>query len=71
MIAALIDLLGRPIVSTSANVQGEFSPTHYNEIEKKIIDQVDYVFKTDRHKNNGSASLLIKFNEEGELLFLR
>jgi len=67
----IIDNLGRPIVSTSANFQGQASPVEFQEIDKKIIEEVDYVFKSGRNNRNENPSLIIKFNQEGELLFLR
>ena len=35
--------LGRPVVSTSANISGEDTPRNLAEISREIIDGVDYV----------------------------
>jgi len=35
----------RPVVSTSANVSGRPTPRNYSQIEREIIDAVDYVVK--------------------------
>lgn len=68
----LIDDLGHPIVSTSANVQGEASPSIYSEITDKVKSQVDYIFKSGRiNGNNSLASPIIKYDKEGQLIFLR
>ena len=68
----LIELLGRPLVSTSANVQAHVTPTDYDSVEEIVKEQVDYIFKSGRsNKENGLASMLIAFSEEGELIFLR
>ena len=39
----LIAALGRPIISTSANISGEDSPQTFAEISDKVIEQMDYV----------------------------
>ena len=40
---AMLRKLGRPIVSTSANISGEDTPRNLAEISREIIDGVDYV----------------------------
>ena len=72
MLCDLISMLGCPLVSTSANKQGISTPRHFSEIDVDVIKQVDYVFKSGRkYKEKNPPSMLIKFNEEGELIFLR
>jgi L-threonylcarbamoyladenylate synthase len=39
----IISLLGRPIVSTSANVSDKPTPIYFNQISDDIKNQVDYV----------------------------
>lgn len=39
----LIERLGKPITSTSANVSGEPSPSFFNEINEQMKNSVDYV----------------------------
>lgn len=39
----LIRALGKPIVSTSANIAGEISPVNFQGISHEIVDSVDYV----------------------------
>jgi len=39
----LINQLGKPIISTSANVSGGVTPQIYSEISKTILSDVDYV----------------------------
>jgi len=39
----LINLLGKPLVSTSANITGLSTPITFNQISQEIIRQVDYV----------------------------
>lgn len=72
MLCDLIALLGCPLVSTSANSSGKETPRHFHEIESEIVSNVDYVFQSKRHvKDNNPPSMLIKFDEQGELIFLR
>lgn len=68
----IIDKLGRPIVSTSANKQGVPFPGNYNDISPEIINDVDYTCLAGRNlKEVGRPSLMIRYNDEGELIFLR
>ena len=68
----LIQMLGKPLVSTSANIQSMETPQNYEDIDARVLEQVDYVFKTGRKvKNKQIASMLIAFDDEGELIFLR
>jgi len=67
-----ISELGKPIVSTSANIASHKSPEKFSDIEKAIIQNVDYVVKSDNGSiQRSKSSMLIRYNEEGELFFLR
>lgn len=69
------ELIGRfrkPIVSTSANFSGKPSPENFGQIEKSVIDAVDYVVKyrqDDRQKQ--SASPVIKVELNGTIKIIR
>ena len=68
----LITRLRKPIVSTSANLSGKPSPGNFSEIEKSVIDLVDYVVKyrqDDRQKQ--SASPVIKIELNGTIKIIR
>ena len=68
----LITHLDHPIVSTSANIQNEESPTCFNNIDPKVIESVDYTCLSCRDsKEDKSSSTLISYSGEGELFFLR
>jgi L-threonylcarbamoyladenylate synthase len=41
----LIKRFRKPIVSTSANLSGKVSPASFKDVDKTIIDSVDYVVK--------------------------
>ncbi|PWU04226.1 MAG: threonylcarbamoyl-AMP synthase [Bacteroidetes bacterium] len=67
----LIKRLRGPIVSTSANISGEATPSNFGEISNEIIQAVDYVVKfrqNDRSKSVPSA--IVKW-ERGELKIIR
>jgi L-threonylcarbamoyladenylate synthase len=68
----LITEYGRPLVSTSANLAGEPSPTHFGTVSTSIINQVDYVFPAYTEKGiSGVPSVIARYDENGELDFLR
>ena len=64
--------LGRPIVSTSANISGEATPAHLPEVAREIIDGVDLVVSPRYEgKPTGRASSIIQFNEDASLRIIR
>jgi L-threonylcarbamoyladenylate synthase len=68
----LITRFRKPLVSTSANFSGKPSPKYFDEIDKELIDSVDYVVKyrqDDRQKR--SASPVIKLNPDGSIKIIR
>ncbi len=68
----LIKKLGKPIVSTSANVSGSPPPGSFSKIDKEIKDAVDYVVKWRQNDLTRSApSDIIKFGEDGEIIKIR
>jgi L-threonylcarbamoyladenylate synthase len=68
----LIEQLGRPIVSTSANEGGKPSPSNFSEIERYVINKVNYVvkYRQDDMKKY-SPSPIIKVEENGKIIFIR
>lgn len=69
----IISRLDCPIVSTSANIQGAPSPTHFEEIDAGIKAQVDHILHNEApgKKSPTVASTIIKYSSEGELIFIR
>ncbi len=64
--------LGRPIVSTSANISGEETPSCYDEISEEIISAVDYVVDKRLEKDSTRiASQIIKVGLDGEVKVIR
>ena len=67
----LIHLLGKPIVSTSANISGNPTPKSFKEIEQSILDSVDYVVNLQREDVNIKSSTILKVDEKGTITILR
>lgn len=64
--------LGRPIVSTSANISGEPTPKTFADIPEDIVGAVDYV--VDKKLESGAtglASQIIKIGLHGEVQVIR
>lgn len=68
----MLRALGRPIVSTSANISGEATPVGLQEVSKEIIDGVDFVVNPRfEGKPTRKASSIIAFGEGGEVKIIR
>lgn len=69
--ARLCRELGKPIVSTSANISRQPSPSVYSEIPEDIIHSVDYVCTTGRDLPKAKASRIIKIDDTGRTCVIR
>ena len=68
----LIEITGKPIVSTSANISGEQSPATFHKIKTPIREQIDYVVNWRQDETAPSApSAIIKLEEDGTITKLR
>lgn len=68
----LIRKLGKPIVSTSANVSNQPSPGNFSEISKDILSAVDYVINLRQNEMKaGKASAIIKLQPNGTIEIIR
>ena len=67
----LINLLGKPIVSTSANISDKPYPLSFAEIDNEILLQVDYVVNLPVKNWNITPSSIVKFKKNGEILNIR
>ena len=67
----LIKQFGKPIVSTSANISGMPTPTSFKEINKSILDAVDYVVNLQQNSVADSPSRILKITDSGELQVIR
>ena len=68
----LVRKLRRPLVSTSANISGEETPSCFAEISDEIVSAVDYVVPAYLEKDStGRASQIIKLGLRGEVEIIR
>jgi L-threonylcarbamoyladenylate synthase len=68
----LLEAFGKPLVSTSANLSGEPSPTKFGTISTEIISKVDYAVPAFTEKGmTGVPSVIARYDANGELDFLR
>lgn len=68
----LVSRLGRPIVSTSANISGEATPKKYVEISQEIKDAVDHVVDPSLEKGStGQSSSIIKVGLDYSIEIIR
>lgn len=68
----LIHALGRPLISTSANVSGTISPNTYNEISKEIISEMDYVVPENfADSTDYKPSRIVRFIDDYNFLIIR
>ena len=68
----LVFKLGRPIVSTSANLSGEPTPLRFSEIDPAIKEAVDFVVPPSVDtQSTGKASQILKVGLNGEIEIIR
>lgn len=68
----LVFKLGRPIVSTSANISGEPTPQRFTDIPQEIKDAVDFVVSPSIDtQSTGKASQILKVGLRGEIEIIR
>lgn len=64
--------LGKPIVSTSANISGRPTPHYYKQIDKDILERVDYICRYKREdENEAEPSRIIKLNPDNTITIIR
>ncbi len=68
----MIKRLGKPIVSTSANVSGEDAPIVFSDISDEIVSKVDYVVNVHRERiKSVKASTIIKLETNNSFTIIR
>jgi L-threonylcarbamoyladenylate synthase len=67
----LIRRFKRPIVSTSANFSGQESPLKYTDIDKKLVEQVDYSVNLSRNSRHVKASSIVRVRENNQIEIIR
>ena len=68
----IINLLDKPIVSSSANLSGEKPPLVFSKISDEIINKVDYVVDYNKFLiKEVKPSTIIKIKQDGEFTVIR
>lgn len=67
----LMERMKRPLVSTSANISGMFSPKTFKEISPEIIKGVDYVVNLHQDKVCKNPSTIIKLSLDNQVKIIR
>ncbi len=68
----LIYKLNKPLISTSANISNEKSPSSFDEISDEIKERVDYVINLRQQENKESQpSVIVKLEMDGKIKFIR
>lgn len=70
-VRALCRGLGRPVVSTSANISGRPAPGCFDDIEAGVVNGVDYVCASGRDLKGGKPSMVMKLSADGTFKILR
>jgi L-threonylcarbamoyladenylate synthase len=67
----LMERMKRPLVSTSANLSGMFTPKSFKEISPEIIKGLDYVVNLHRDKICDKPSTIIKLTNDSQVKIIR
>ena len=67
----LIERLKKPLVSTSANISGEKTPTTRNEISEEILSKIDYIVNLPEETTKQQPSQIIKLEVNGDFSIIR
>ncbi|NNC83843.1 MAG: threonylcarbamoyl-AMP synthase [Flavobacteriales bacterium] len=67
----LVQRLKHPIISTSANISGQGSPQHLDEIASSIKESVEGIIERNDRPAQSKASAIIKLALNGEVQIIR
>lgn len=67
----LMERMKKPLVSTSANISGMFTPKSFKEISPEIINGVDYVVNLHHEKIFDKPSTVIKLTLDNQVKIIR
>ena len=68
---ALLAAFQRPIIATSANSSGHPSPEEYQQIEKTVLEGVDYIVPLKQTEKMVKPSRILKVSAQGEITLIR
>ncbi len=68
----LIRKLNKPLISTSANISNEPTPSNFSDISNEVLQGVDYVVNLrQQEKNNSQPSIILRLEINGKIKFIR
>ncbi|MDG1719312.1 MAG: L-threonylcarbamoyladenylate synthase [Flavobacteriales bacterium] len=67
----LIEIFGKAIVSSSANISGTKSPKQFSDITDDIINNADYIVNLRKKERRENSSRIIKIEKNGSIIKLR
>ena len=67
----LMERMKKPLVSTSANISGMFTPKSFKEISPEIIKGVDYIVNLRQDKICKNPSTIIKLSLDNQVKIIR
>lgn len=67
----LMERMKKPLVSTSANISGMPTPNSFKEIDRHILDGVDYVVNLHHDKSASKPSTIIKLGNDLQVKVIR
>ena len=67
----IINKLGKPIISTSANISGEKNPKSFTEINEDLKKNVDYIVNLRQEEIMEIPSSIIKIYDDGKIEKIR
>jgi L-threonylcarbamoyladenylate synthase len=67
----LMERMKKPLVSTSANISGMPTPNSFKEIDRHILDGVDYVVNLQHDKIASKPSTIIKLGNDLQVKVIR
>ena len=67
----IINKLGKPIISTSANISGEKNPKSFAEINEALKKNVDYIVNLRQEEIMETPSSIIKIYDDGKIEKIR
>lgn len=71
-LTALIREMGKPLLSATANISGDLTPSLYSEINHSVVTGVDYVVKYRQEETiYHEPSSIIRWNNNGTITILR
>jgi L-threonylcarbamoyladenylate synthase len=67
----LLAVFQRPIIATSANSSGQPMPEEYRQIEKTVLEGVDYVVPLKQTEKMVQPSRILKVSVQGNITVIR